>query len=65
MFWKMRGHHVSSVTYVHGVSSGRDLAGVALGQSPVQVVGKAVLAEVGQSILIDLKGGNVGYRERN
>lgn len=47
-------------TNVHGVSSGRDLAGVALSQSPVQVVGKAVFTEVVQSFVIDLKGRNVG-----
>lgn len=49
------------VTYVHGVSTGRDLAGVTLSQSPVDGVGKSVLAEVGDELLIDLKGGEVGF----
>jgi hypothetical protein len=48
-------------TYVHSVSSGRLLAGVALSQSPVEGVGKAVLAEVGKSVILNLKGRNVGY----
>lgn len=49
------------MTYVHGVATGRDLAGVTLSQSPVDGVGKSVLAEVGDELLVDLKGGEVGY----
>lgn len=49
------------MTYVHGVSSGRLLAGVALGESPVEGVGEAVLAEVGEGIVLNLEGGDVGY----
>jgi uncharacterized protein (DUF697 family) len=51
----------SIVTYVHGVSSGRLLAGVALGESPVEGVGEAVLAEVAEGIVLNLEGGDVGY----
>ena len=32
-----------------------------LGKSPVERVGKAVLPQVGNEILINLKGGEVGY----
>lgn len=48
------------VTYVHGISSGGDLAGVAFSQSPVQVVREAVFAEVVQGLVINLKGRDVG-----
>jgi hypothetical protein len=54
-----RGGNV--VTHVHGVAAGRDLAGVALGESPVEGVGKGVLAEVGEHLLLDLESGEVGY----
>ena len=47
-------------THVHGVAAGGDLAGVALGQSPEDGVGKGVLAEVGEQLVIDLEGGEVG-----
>jgi hypothetical protein len=47
-------------THVHGVATGRDLASVALGQSPVEGVGQGVLAEVGEKLLIDLESGKVG-----
>jgi len=50
------------ITHVHGVSSGRLLAGVALGKSPVQGVGQAVLAEVGQDLVIDLERRDVGCK---
>jgi len=49
------------MTHIHGVAAGRDLAGVALGQSPVEGVGKGVLAEVGQHLLLNLESGEVGY----
>lgn len=48
------------MTHVHSVATGRNLAGVALGQSPVEGVGKGVLAEVGKQLLVDLEGGEVG-----
>jgi hypothetical protein len=51
------------VTHIHGVTAGRDLAGVALGQSPVEGVGQGVLAEVGEDLLIDLEGGKVCYSD--
>ena len=47
-------------THIHGVAAGGDLAGVALGQSPEEGVGKGVLAEVGQQLVINLEGGEVG-----
>jgi hypothetical protein len=47
-------------THIHGVAAGRDLAGVTLGQSPEEGVGKGVLAEVGEQPLVDLEGGEVG-----
>lgn len=49
-------------THVHGVAAGRDLAGVTLGKSPVERVGEAVLPQVGDNIILDLEGGEVGYR---
>lgn len=49
-----------SKAYLHGVSSGRLLAGVALGKSPVEGVGKAVLAQVAKGLVLDLKGRQVG-----
>lgn len=48
-------------TYVHSVSSGRLLAGVTLSQGPVEGVGKAVLAEVAESIVLNLEGRDVGF----
>jgi hypothetical protein len=46
--------------HLHGVSSGRLLAGVALGKSPVEGVGQAVLAQVAKGLVLDLKGREVG-----
>lgn len=51
---------MSVKTYVHGIATGRLLAGVALGKSPIQGVGKAVLAEVGEDVVVSLESGNVG-----
>lgn len=48
-------------TYVHSAAAGRDLAGVALGQSPEKGVGQSVLAEVGDLVLISLEGKEVCY----
>lgn len=48
------------MTYIHGISAGRLLAGVALGQSPVQGVGKAVLAHVREDLVINLESREVG-----
>lgn len=47
------------MTYVHGISAGRLLAGVTLGQTPVNSVGKRVFPEVGQELLINLESGEV------
>ena len=54
--------HVAGVLgrVVHGVAAGRLLAGVALGQSPVEAVGQSVLAKVGEDLVIDLERGEVG-----
>ena len=49
------------ITHVHSVSAGRHLASVTLGKGPVEGVGKAVFAEVGQSLLLDLKSREVGW----
>jgi hypothetical protein len=50
-------------TYVHGVSAGRLLAGVTFSESPEEGVGKAVLAEVAENLLINLEGGEIGRLE--
>ena len=47
-------------THVHGVATGRDLAGVTLAESVVEGVGESVLAEVGKDLLINLESGEVG-----
>ena len=47
-------------THVHGVATGRDLAGVTLAESVVEGVGEGVLAEVGKDLLINLESGEVG-----
>lgn len=49
------------ITYIHGISSSRDLASVTFSQSPVQVIGETVLTKVDESLLINLKDGDVGY----
>jgi hypothetical protein len=49
-----------SKTYIHGVAAGRDFTGMTLGKSPVERVGKGVLAEVGEQVFIDLERGEVG-----
>jgi len=51
------------MAYIHGALAGRLFTGVALCQSPVEGVGKRVLAEVGQELLINLEGGKVGCSE--
>ena len=38
----------------------RDLAGVALGHGPEEVVGKSVLAEAGEGLVINLESRDVG-----
>lgn len=55
---------VLSETYIHSIPAGRDLAGVALAQSPVERVGKSVFTEVAEELLIDLESGEVGYIEK-
>ena len=47
-------------THVHGVATGRNLAGVTLAESPVEGVGEGVLAEVAKNLLINLESGEVG-----
>ena len=56
------GDHVTGVLggVVHGVAAGGLLAGVALGKSPEEGVGKSVLAEAGEDSLVDLEGREVG-----
>lgn len=48
------------VTHIHSVSTGRDLAGVALSQSPVERVGKGIFPQVGEKLLVNLEGREVG-----
>jgi hypothetical protein len=54
--------HLTSVLggVIHSVSSGRLLAGVTLSKSPVERVGKAVLAEAAKNLVVDLESGEVG-----
>ena len=56
------GDHLAGVLggVVHGVAAGGLLAGVALGKSPEEGVGKSVLAEAGEDSLVDLEGREVG-----
>jgi hypothetical protein len=57
------GDHLTGVLggVVHGVAAGGLLAGVALGKSPEEGVGKSVLAEAGEDSLVDLEGREVGW----
>lgn len=48
-------------THVHGVATGRNLAGVTLAESPVEGVGEGVLAEVAKDLFINLESGEVGW----
>jgi hypothetical protein len=54
--------HLTSVlgSVIHSVSSGGLLAGVALGKSPVERVGKTVLSEVAKNLIVNLESGEVG-----
>ena len=54
--------HLSGVlgSIVHGVLTRRLLASVALGQRPVERVGKSVLTEVGENLVLNLESGEVG-----
>ncbi len=52
--------NMASATHIHGLLAGGDLAGVPLGQGPVEGVGEGVLAQVGEELLVDLEGGEVG-----
>jgi hypothetical protein len=47
-------------THVHGVSAGRDFTGVTLGKGPVEGVGEAVFPHVGNVLLLNLEGREVG-----
>lgn len=49
-----------SITYIHSIPTGRNLAGVALGQSPVDGVGQGVFPEVREKLLVDLESREVG-----
>lgn len=55
-------NHLASVLggVVHGVLTRRLLASVALRQRPVERVGKSVLAEVGENLVLNLESGKVG-----
>ena len=57
------GDHLAGVLggVVHGVTAGGLLAGVTLGKSPEEGVGKSVLAEAGEDSLVDLERGEVGW----
>lgn len=52
------------VTYVHGVSAGRLLAGMTLSKTPVDGIGESVLLQVGQELLVDLEGREVFWELR-
>ena len=54
--------HVSSVlgSIVHGVLTRRLLASVTLSQRPEERVGKGVLAEVGENLILNLESREVG-----
>jgi hypothetical protein len=54
--------HLTGVlgSVIHSVSSGGLLAGVALGKSPVERVGKTVLSEVAKNLIVNLESGEVG-----
>jgi hypothetical protein len=56
-------YHVSGVlgSVVHGVLTRRLLASVALSQRPEERVGKSVLAEVRENLVLNLESGEVGY----
>lgn len=51
----------NSGAYIHSIPTGRDLAGVPLGQSPVEGVGQGIFPKVGENpILVDLENREVG-----
>ena len=54
--------HLSGVLggIVHGVLTRRLLASMALGQRPVERVGKGVLTEVGENLVLNLESREVG-----
>lgn len=54
--------HVAGVLggVVHGVAARGLLAGVALGERPVERVGERVLLEVAEDLFVDFEGGEVG-----
>tara|TARA_R110002003_G_scaffold126_41_gene11784 strand:- start:5978 stop:6193 length:216 start_codon:yes stop_codon:yes gene_type:complete len=58
-FWHagQQRHHKSvlGITYVHSVLAGRLFTRVSLGKRPEQRVGKSVLAEVGEHLILDLE----------
>ena len=54
--------HLTSVLggVLHGVAASGNLTSVTLGHGPEEVVGKGVLAEAGQSLVVNLVGRDVG-----
>lgn len=54
--------HLTSVLggVLHGVATSGDLTGVTLSHGPEEVVGKSVLAEAGQNLIVNLVRGDVG-----
>jgi len=54
--------HVTRVLggVVHGVTTSRLFAGVALGKSPEERVSESVLAEVADDFVVNLESGEVG-----
>ena len=49
-------------TYIHSVTTGRLLAGVAFGKSPEERVGQGVFTEVAESLILNLECREVGYK---
>lgn len=46
-------------TYIHRVTTGRLLAGMSLGQSPVQRIGQGILPQIDEDLVVNLEGGKV------
>jgi hypothetical protein len=57
--WSVNAFFLSSRKWLSDAY--RNLAGMALRKSPIQAVGKSVLAKIGNDSVIDLISGNVGY----
>lgn len=48
------------MTHIHGITTSRDLAGVAFGESPEEGVGQSIFAEVGEGLVLELESSEVG-----